>query len=100
VGRRRSFLHLTPTLSAPRGREGDCQFSAYGFQNTPNVFHYISVPEPDHAIASPGDLLAAHLVCAGSKSVLPAIEFSHQLRRRTGKVDNVSADRVLTTKPM
>ena len=98
VGWRRSFPHLTPTLSAPRGREGYCQFSAYGFQNTPNVFHYISVPEPDHAIASPGDFPAAGLVYAGPKRVLPAIELNGQLRCRTCEIHHVSPNWMLTTK--
>jgi hypothetical protein len=98
VGESRSFPHLTPTLSAPEGGEGEIEFSSYCFQHAPNVFHYIPIPKPDHAIALPGDFLVAHLVCAGSKSVLPAIELNDQLRRRAGKIRKVSANRVLTPK--
>ena len=59
-----SFPHLTPTLSAPEGGEGDFELPAYRLQHAPNIFHYIPVPEPDHAIASLGDFPAARLVCA------------------------------------
>jgi hypothetical protein len=98
VGRRRSLPHLTPTLSAPKGGEGEIELSAYCFQHAADVFHYISVPETHHAIASPGDLQAASLVCAGSKSVLPAIDLNDQLRCRTGEINNVSTNWMLTTK--
>jgi len=47
-----------------------------------------------------GDFQAAYLVCAGSKRVLPAIELNDQLRRWTGEIHNISADRVLPTKPV
>jgi hypothetical protein len=68
-----SIPHLTPPLSASGGGEGEIEFSAYRFQHAPNVFHHISVPEPDHAIASPGKFLAGRLVGAGFKRVLSAI---------------------------
>ena len=90
--------HLTPTLSAPRGGEGDFQFTADRLQHTPYLFHYIPIPKADHAIALPGDFLAARLVCLGSKRVLPAIEFNGQLGRWAGEIHNVSADRVLAAK--
>jgi hypothetical protein len=90
---------LTPTLSAPKGGEGEIEFSAYGFQHTPNVFHYIPVPEADHPITVAGNVEASILVFFGTKGVLSAVNFDDQLRRRTRKVDNVSADRVLPTKP-
>jgi len=69
----REIPHLTPTLSAPKGGEGDRELSAYRLQHATNVFHHIPVPEPDYAIASPGKFLAARLVCAGVKRVLSAI---------------------------
>ena len=90
--------HLTPTLSAPRGGEGDFKFSAYRFQYPLNVFHHIPVPEPDHAIASPGDFPAPCFICIRRIRVLPTIELYDELRGRTCEVDNVFADRVLTAK--
>jgi hypothetical protein len=90
--------HLTPTLSAPRGGEGEIEFSAYGFQHTPNVLHHIPIPKPDHSITVPGNLKASILIFVGTKRVLSAINLDDQLRCRTGKVDNVFADRVLPTK--
>jgi hypothetical protein len=69
----RGVPHLTPTLSAPRGGEGDFQLPANRLDHTRNIFHYISVPEPDHAIASLGNFPAARLVYAGSQRVLSAI---------------------------
>jgi hypothetical protein len=98
VGWRRIFPHLTPTLSAPRGGEGDLQLPADRLQYTLNVFHDIPIPEPDHAITSPGDFLAAYLVCAGSKRMLSAIELNDELRCRTGEIDHVPPNRMLTTK--
>ena len=91
--------HLTPTLSAPRVGEGEVDFSVYGLQYTPNVFHYITVPEPDYAVASTGDFPSPKFIRTGRIRVLPAIELYDELRRWAGKVDNVSADRVLPTKP-
>jgi hypothetical protein len=65
--------HLTPTLSAPKGGEGEIKFLAYRLQHAPNILHYIPIPETDHAIASPGDFPATCLVCARFKRVLSAI---------------------------
>jgi len=96
VGWSRGFPHLTLTLSAPGGGEGEIEFSAYCFQHAPNVFHYIPIPKSDHAVASPGDFPAAALVGAGLKRVLSTIELNDQLRRRTGEIHNVSANRMLT----
>jgi hypothetical protein len=90
--------YLTPTLSAPKGGEGDFQLPADRFQHAPNIFHYIPIPKSDHPIASPGDFAAASLVCAGSKRVLPAIELYGQLRCRTGEIHHVSPNWMLTTK--
>jgi hypothetical protein len=98
VGWRRSFPHLTPTLSAPEGGEGDFQLPANRFQDAPNIFHYIPIPKPDHAVASLGDFPAAALVCAGPKRVLPAIELNDQLCCRTGEIHHLSPNWVLTTK--
>jgi hypothetical protein len=97
VGWHRSFPHLTPTLSAPEGGEGDFKLPANRLQHALNVLHYIPVPKPDHAIASLGDFLAPPLVCASSKRVLTAIELNDQLRCRTGKIHDVSANWMLAT---
>jgi hypothetical protein len=76
VGWRRSFPHLTPTLSAPEGGEGDFQLPANRLQHTRNILHSIPIPKSDHAVASPGDFPAATLVCAGLERVLSAIELN------------------------
>ena len=99
MGGSRSFPHLTPALSAPRGGEGDIDFSEYGFQHTPNVFHHTPVPESDHSITVAGKVDASILIFFATKGVLSAINLDDRLRCRAGKVDNVSADRVLPTKP-
>ena len=65
--------HLTPTLSAPKGGEGEIELAAYRFQNAPKVFHYIPVPEADYAIAIPADFDAPLLVRFGANRVLSAI---------------------------
>jgi hypothetical protein len=90
--------HLTPTLSAPRGGEGEVEFSAYRFHYAANIFHHISVPESDDPITVVGDFQAAWAICANSQRVLSPIELNRQLRRGTSEVDDVSADRVLATK--
>src|SRR5205807_10327117 len=50
VGRSHLCPHLTPTLSAPRGGEGDSEFARDSLRHTPNVFHHIPIPESDHPI--------------------------------------------------
>jgi hypothetical protein len=91
-------LHLTPTLSAPKGGEGE--LLEYHLHHTPNVFHHIPVPKPDHAIASAADFLSPQLIRAERDRVLPAIQLDHELRRRTRKVHHISAYRMLPAKPM
>jgi hypothetical protein len=98
VGRRRSFPHLTPTLSAPEGGEGNFELPADRFQHAPNIFHYIPIPEPDHSITVAGKLQASILVPFGTKRVLSAIQLNDQLCRRTGEIRHVSANWMLTTK--
>ncbi len=100
LGRGSGIPHLTPTLSAPKGGEGDFQLPADHLQHTPDIFHYIPIPKSDHPIASPGDFPAAALVCAGPKRVLPAVELDYELRGRTGKIHDVSADWVLPAKSL
>jgi hypothetical protein len=90
--------HLTPTLSAPKGGEGDFQLPADRLQRTPDIFHYIPIPKSDHPVASAGDFPAAGLVYAGPKRVLPAIELNGQLRCRTCEIHHVSPNWMLTTK--
>ena len=93
----RGCPHLTPTLSAPRGAEGE--FSEYHLQHTPNVFYYIPVPKSDYAITSLGDLPTSQLIRAKRYRMLSAIELDNQLRCGTGKIHDVSADWVLPAKP-
>ena len=93
------FPHLTPTLSAPEGREGDFELPADRFQHARNVVHYIPVPEADYAIAVLCDLDGSSSIILSTQRVLPTIKLDDQLRRRTGEVHDVSADRVLPTKP-
>ena len=80
MGRRRRFPHLTPTLSAPGGGEGDFQLLADRLPYTFDILHHISVPKSDHAVASPGDFRAAALVGADLERVLSTIELNDQLR--------------------
>jgi len=100
LGSRSGIPHLTPTLSAPKGGEGNLQLSAYRHQHTANIFHHIPIPEPDYPIASPGDFPAPKFIRTRRVRVSSAIEFNHELRRRTGEVDDVSTDRVLPAKPV
>src|SRR4051794_4462768 len=51
--------HLTPTLSAPKGGEGDFKLPADRFQHTPNIFHYFPIPKSD----SPGSLAGRFRGC-------------------------------------
>ena len=92
--------HLTPTLSAPKGGEGDFQLPAYRLQYALDIFHHIPVPEPDYPIASPGDFPAPNFICTRRIRVLPTIKLDHQLCRRTREVDDICADWVLPTKPV
>src|SRR5690242_3718014 len=94
----RGIPHLTPPLSTPKGGEGNFHLPADRLQHTPNVLHYISVPEPDHPIAMAGNVEASILIFFGTKCVLSAVNLDDQLRGWTGKVDNVFADWMLTTK--
>jgi hypothetical protein len=82
LGRRSGIPHLTPTLSAPKGGEGEFEFSGDSLQHTPHVFHYIPVPESDHLIAAARDLDGSILIILITKRVLSAIELNHQLHRR------------------
>jgi hypothetical protein len=90
--------HLTPTLSAPKGGEGE--LLEYHLHHTPNVFHHIPVPKPYHAIASAADFLSPQLIRAERDRMLSAIQLDHELRRRTRKVHHISAYRMLPAKPM
>ncbi len=99
LGGRSGIPHLTPTLSAPKGGEGEFEFSAYRFLYAANIFHDIPVPESDDPITVAGDFQAACAICTDSQRVLSTIELNRKLRRRTGEVHDVSADRVLPTKP-
>jgi hypothetical protein len=56
AGRSGEVPHLTPTLSAPKGGEGDFQLSSDRFQYSIKVFHHIGIPEADYAIAAPRNL--------------------------------------------
>ena len=92
--------HLTPTLSAPQGGEGDFQLPAYRLQYALDIFHHIPVPEPDHTVAVPCDLTGSSLIIFGTQRVLPTIKLDHQLCRRASEIDDIRADRVLPTKPL
>jgi len=92
--------HLTLALSAPKGGEGDIELLAFCFQHARQILHHIPVPEPDHTIASPGDFPAPQLIRADCARVLPTIELNHAVGRWARKSDDVSADRVLPTKPV
>src|SRR5689334_22820916 len=96
---RRALPHLTPTLSAPEGGEGDFDLLAYCLQNACKIFHHIPIPEPDHAITSANEFPRTDFVRFRRKRVLSSVQLDQQLRRRTGEVDNVPADGVLTAKP-
>jgi hypothetical protein len=98
VVRARGIPHLTPTLSAPKGGEGDFQFAADRLQNTLNIFHHLSIPKSDHPIAVTRELGASTLITLSKSHVLSAIELDHQLHRRTRKVSDMFADRMLTAK--
>ena len=50
----RGYPHLTPTLSAPQGGEGDFELPAYRFQYAGKVFHHIPIPEANYPIAVSG----------------------------------------------
>jgi len=65
--------HLTPTLSAPRGREGDFQFLAYHSQHAREVVYHISVPETDHPVAVAGCVEAALLIRFALNRMLAAV---------------------------
>src|SRR4051812_7402871 len=71
AGRPRGIPHLTPTLSAPRGGEGDFELRAYCFENAWQVLHHIVVPETDQAITSASDFLSMHLVCFQRNACCP-----------------------------
>jgi hypothetical protein len=86
--------HLTLTLSAPKGGEGDSEFSGDSLQHTPNVFHHIPIPEPGYPIAAARDLDGSILILT-AKRVLPAVELDCQFHRRAGEIHDVPADRVL-----
>jgi len=94
----RGIPHLTLTLSAPGGGEGDFQFAADRLQNALNVFHHLSIPEPDYPIAVTRELGVSTLITLSKSHVLSAIELDYQLRRRTRKVSDMFADRMLTAK--
>ena len=68
--------HLTPTLSAPKGGEGDFQLTNDRLQYALDVFHYIPIPEPDHPIAPLRKFPAPCLVLFERIRVLPAIELN------------------------
>jgi hypothetical protein len=100
LGRRSGIPHLAISLSAPGGGEGDGEFSKDSLQHVPNMFHHIPVPESDHPITAAHNLDASILIVLSAERVLSAIKLNHQLRRGTGKVHHVSADRMLPAKPM
>ena len=92
--------HLTPTLSAPRGAEGDFHLPADRFQHPLHIFHNVPVPEPNQPIAAVPNLKASTLISLSTRGVLSAVELDGERRRRTCEADKVFADRVLTAKAM
>jgi len=92
--------HLTPPLSAPKGGEGDFEFSTYCLQHALDIFHHIPIPEPDYPIAVSLDLAASIVIIVGNNHVLSAVELDYQLRGRTGEIHDVSADWVLPAIPL
>jgi hypothetical protein len=91
----RGFPHLTPTLSAPGGGEGDLQRLLDGQQHAFDVFHYVAIPEANNPVSVTGKLLSARLVFCLFDHVLAAVEFDHQLCGGTGKINNVPTYRML-----
>jgi len=65
--------HLTPTLSAPEGGEGDFQLSLYCFEHPRNVFHHIPVPKADYAIPVSCDFIGSGLIIFDTQRVLATI---------------------------
>jgi hypothetical protein len=92
--------HLTPTLSAPKGGEGELQLPAYGIHYARDVFPHVPVPEPDHPISVMGNLLSAQFIVFPGDRMLSAIELDSQLRAWTSEIHNVPPDRMLATNPV
>jgi hypothetical protein len=62
------------------------------------VLTNLVVPEPHDAIPVPGDLRAPCQIGRFLHSVLTAIDLNGELVCRTGEIDDVPADRMLSTK--
>ena len=66
-------------------------------QDTSDVLHDVVVPKTNHAIAISRQLDITQLVCFELIRMLTAIEFDHQLSRRTSKIGDTPTNGMLAT---
>ena len=59
---------------------------------------HIIIPETQHAIAVGFNLARSHFIICDMLSMLPAIEFHHEMRLNASEVRNVTGDWILATK--
>ena len=89
VGRRSGIPHLTPTLSAPEGGEGDFELPTYCLQHAPEVFCHVHIPKTEYPVAVSSYFFASLLVGIGPKGMLSTVQLNCELCCRTCEIDNV-----------
>src|ERR1700730_6361476 len=85
---RREIPHLTPTLSAPWGGEGDRQLAAYHFNDAGKIFHHFAIPKSNHSIPVSGNFHSSYVVLIALHRMLSTIRFDRQFRSRESEIDD------------
>jgi hypothetical protein len=96
---RREIPHLTLTLSAPWGGEGDRQLAAYHFKDAGKIFHHFAIPKSNHSMPVSGSFHSSYVVLIALHRMLSTIQFDRQFRSRESEIDDRHPNRVLASKP-
>ena len=71
---------------------------ANGEHNAFRIAQHLVIPEPDHPIAATLQPWRTHQIATHGIGVLPTVHFDNQLGFGTKEIDDVAADRLLTSK--
>ena len=94
--RRCEIPHLTPTLSAPGGGEGERQLVAYDFKDARKILHHLAIPKAQDAKALLLQNACPMLIIRAIFLVLRAVELDNQSALEAAEVHDEPLDDALT----